>query len=211
MPPAFSRFISRVRRAVRAHRRLLAAGCAAAAVAAAIHALSPAPPPTTEVLVASTDLPAGVTLRQEHVELVRLPGSATPSGALSSPAAVTGRLLAGPVRAGEPLTDVRLLGPALIEGYGGGRVAAPVRIADAEAVRLLRPGDRIDVMAADPQGRVETALVAPDTPVIVVPRGGGGTNQDSSGAIVVLAVSPDTASRLAKASVSGPISFTLRG
>ena len=72
-----------------------------------------------------------------------------PMAALS---AVEGRVLAGPMRAGEVVSDLRLVGPALLEGYtstpGVTVLATPVRIADAGAVRPARPGDRIDVLAA---------------------------------------------------------------
>jgi hypothetical protein len=44
-----------------------------------------------------------------------------------------GRTLAGPVRAGEPVTDVRLVSPSLAAGYPG-RVLVPVRIADADQI-----------------------------------------------------------------------------
>jgi Flp pilus assembly protein CpaB len=74
---------------------------------------------------------------------------------------VLGRLVAGPVRRGEPLTDVRLLGPSLLAAVARGPdvVAVPVRFADAGAAALLRPGDRVDVLAAPP----DTAL-PPDLP-----------------------------------------------
>ena len=76
---------------------------------------------------------------------------AGPSGALASVADLPGRPLAGPVRAGEPLTDVRLLGPALLDALPGDaeeRVAVPVRLADAGVTQLLAVGDRVDVLAA---------------------------------------------------------------
>ena len=59
-------------------------------------------------------------------------------------------MLAGPVRAGEPLTDVRLVGASLAAAYPGA-VAVPVRLPDAGMAALLRVGDRIDLVAADPR------------------------------------------------------------
>ena len=68
-----------------------------------------------------------------------------------------GRTLAAPLREGEPVTDVRVVAEGLLAGYPS-LVAAPVRIADAGAVRLLRVGDRVDVVATDPaNGRAEVA------------------------------------------------------
>ena len=61
-----------------------------------------------------------------------------------------GRVLAAPLRAGEPVTDVRLVGPA---DRGPTRlVAVPVRLPDPGMVALLRVGDRIDLLATDPRG-----------------------------------------------------------
>ncbi|MDP9399122.1 MAG: SAF domain-containing protein, partial [Actinomycetota bacterium] len=138
-----------VRRAVSWHRRLVAAALAGGAVAAGIGALAPAPPPTVPVLAAARDLAAGAPLAPPDLALVRLPPDAVPAGALHDGAAVTGRVLAGAIRRGEPLTDVRLVGASLLAGLGRDLVAAPVRIADAGAVRLLQPGDLVDVLAAE--------------------------------------------------------------
>lgn len=150
-------------RALAARRRLLAAGLAAAAVAFALTAVRPAPPPTARVLAAANDLAAGVRLDRTHLTTVALPSGAVPDGALRARQDAAGRLLATPMRAGEPLTDVRLVGPALLAGYGPDTVAAPVRVADAGVVRLLRPGDRVDVLAADMGDMAMGGIVEPGT------------------------------------------------
>lgn len=211
MQSALARAAHRVRRFVETRRRWLAAGFAAAAVAAALHSVAPPPEPTREVLVAAADLTAGTTLSADQVEPARIPRDLVPEGALGHVDAVAGRVLAAPVRSGEPLTDVRLLGAALVDGYGSDRVAAPVRIADAGAAALLRTGDRVDVLAADPRGSAETAVVAPDARVIVVPEPGEAATQGASGALVVLAVLPDIARKLSQAAVVGPLSVSIRG
>ena len=197
-------------------RRLLAAGLMAGAMACAIAALSPAPPPTVAVLAAARDLSGGSTLRAGDVRTVTvLPGS-VPAGALRDPARVTGRVLAGPARAGEALTDVRLVGPSLLDGYGGELVATPIRIADAEAARLVRAGDAIDVLAAEPAAETGTAvarLVAAGVRVVVVPGGDEGALSDGAlgeGALIVVATTPETAARLASAAVTSRLSLTIR-
>lgn len=125
-------------------RRPLASLFAAAAAGLALLALRPGPPPSVPVLAAARDLPAGKRLTPSDLHQVSLPPAAAPSGALSK---ATGRVLAGPMRQGEPLTDARVLGEPLLHGYGPGTVATPVRIADPAAVHLLHPGDHIDVLA----------------------------------------------------------------
>ncbi|WP_333768570.1 hypothetical protein [Streptomyces sp. IBSBF 2435] len=98
-------------------------------------------------------------------------------------------------------------------------VRAPVRIADAAAVRLLRPGDRVDILAA-------TRVVASAVPVVAIPEqpdspsapaspednvlpsaaaDAGGTD----GALVVLAVPRRVAAALSGAAVSSPLAVAL--
>ncbi|MEU5685526.1 hypothetical protein [Streptomyces venezuelae] len=89
-------------------------------------------------------------------------------------------------------------------------VTAPVRIADADTVRLLRPGDRVDVIAADgsPSGGAEPRVVASGARVAAVPEPGEGPVE--SGALVALSVPRDAAARLAGAGASTRLAVTLR-
>ncbi|MFD7604678.1 hypothetical protein ACFWAN_30040 [Streptomyces mirabilis] len=82
-------------------------------------------------------------------------------------------------------------------------VAAPVRIADAATVRLLRPGDRVDVIAAD--GGSEGRVVAAGARVAEVPDFAA----TESGALVVLSVPRATAARLAGAGTTARLAVTL--
>ncbi|CNE92897.1 Flp pilus assembly protein CpaB [Mycobacterium tuberculosis] len=142
-------------------RRPLASLFAAAAAGLALLALRPGPPPSVRVLAAARDLPAGTTLTAADLHHVDLPPPAVPSGAFRSSAA--GRVLAGPMRKGEPLTDARVLGDALLKGYGPDTVATPLRIADPAAVHLLHPGDRIDVLSTPPAGPDDPPSPEPPT------------------------------------------------
>ena len=62
-----------------------------------------------------------------------------------------GRQLAAPLRRGEPVTDAALVGPSLVRGRPD-LVALPVRLPDTAMAELLRVGDGVDLVAADPQG-----------------------------------------------------------
>ncbi|MFD6278495.1 RcpC/CpaB family pilus assembly protein [Streptomyces sp. NPDC060209] len=96
-------------------------------------------------------------------------------------------------------------------------VSAPVRIADAATVGLLRPGDRVDVIAAV-DGDAEARVVARDVRVAEVPRGagdaevsfpeGGGAGA-GSGALVVLSVERRTAAALAGAGAVGRLAVAV--
>jgi Flp pilus assembly protein CpaB len=189
------------------HRRPLAAVLAAAATGFGLLALRPPPPPSVQILAAARDLPGGTTLRTRDLRVVALPVRAVPDGAVRSGApwrGLTGRVLAGPMRRGEPLTDAGLLGAGLLDGYGPDVVAAPVRVADPGAARLLHAGDRIDVLAVAGGGPLEdiapaygrrARTVVSSVPVIAVPREPPGDH----GALVVLATSREQAMALAGA------------
>ena len=143
------RLLRELSRATSRHRALLAGGLAAAAVATALPSLVPTSPPGRRVLTFARDLAAGTALRATDLEPVTLPPALVPAGALRSADEAFGRLLAGPVRRGEALTDVRLLGASLLAA-GGVRdlVATPVRLADGATAGLLHAGDHVDVLAA---------------------------------------------------------------
>ncbi|MGW5609572.1 hypothetical protein ACWEWI_26475 [Streptomyces sp. NPDC003753] len=82
-------------------------------------------------------------------------------------------------------------------------VTAPVRIADAATVRLLRPGDRVDVIAADGGG--EARVVAAGARVTRVPD----VDPTENGALLVLSVPRATAARLAGAGATSRLAVTL--
>ncbi|AVZ77494.1 hypothetical protein SLUN_16450 [Streptomyces lunaelactis] len=89
-------------------------------------------------------------------------------------------------------------------------VSAPVRIADAATVRLLRPGDRVDVIAAanSPAGEGSAArVVASGARVAEVP--GMGDSASDSGALVVLTVPRATAAALAGAGATSRLAVTV--
>ncbi|MEP6759849.1 MAG: Flp pilus assembly protein CpaB [Sporichthyaceae bacterium] len=209
-----------LRAALTRHRRLLAAGLLAGSTACAISVLAPAPPPTSPVAAAAHDLAGGTTITAEDLRIVNVPRESVPTGAIIDEAQLTGRVLAVPVRAGETITDVRLVGPALLAGYGERLVAAPVRIADAGSARLLQPGDVIDVLAADSATETaagetavtEARLVASGVRVVAVPREVESALSGASfevGALVVLATTSQTAARLASAAVTSRLSLTI--
>lgn len=98
-------------------------------------------------------------------------------------------------------------------------VSAPVRITDAATVRLLRPGDRVDVIASEEAGG-DARVVAKDVRVTKVPRtaaedtglpdtGGGAGAEAGDGALVVLSVRRETAVALAGASASGHLAVAV--
>ncbi len=157
--------------------------------------------------MAATDLPAGAEVGPDDLRAVHWPSPLVPAGALSAEE-IGDRRLASAIRAGEPLTDVRLVSPALLEGRAG-EVAVPVRIPDGAVVALLRPGDLIDLIAADPTGAAPARRLAAGVVVLAVPPPDASGASAIGGRLVLLALSPDAARSVAETAVTSVISVTL--
>ncbi len=198
------------------HRRWLVAAVVGLGVLLALRTLAPAPPPSTEVVAAVHDLGSGRRLGADDVTTRTVPDELVPSGAVVDLDEALGRVVAGPVRAGEVVTDRRVLGGGLVQAHPG-TVAVSARLADPSARRLLRVGDLVDVVAASPQGRA-ASVVASAVPVVALPgpddgSAGGVAGQEASGAggLLVVAVDPDDALRVVQASAAGVVSVILLG
>ncbi|MCD6638943.1 MAG: SAF domain-containing protein [Nocardioides sp.] len=187
-----------VRRHLAYRRRLVAAAVSALAVALALQALAPGPPPAVEVTVAARDLPAGARLVAGDLTTVRLPREAVPDGLAERP---VGRMLAAGLRRGEPVSDVRLVGPALARARPGEQ-ALPLRLPDAGMASLVQPGDVVDLLATDP-GSGRTDVVATDVTVLAVPHEvPQGLGEGTDGALVVVSLAPDQVPLVAGASLA---------
>ncbi|RBY89636.1 Flp pilus assembly protein CpaB [Blastococcus sp. TF02A-30] len=178
-------------------------------LAALALALRPAPPPSAgpvpvRVVVAADGLPSGRSLGVADLAVARLPPDAVPAGVVAAPAVLVGRVLAGAVRAGEPLTDARLVGPGLTAGLPTGQVAAPVRLADLAVAALVRTGDRVDVLAVA-DGAEGAELVAENALVLAAGSGDG----DPSAGLLLVAVDPGTAGRLAVSAATATLTVSL--
>ncbi|MGH3344734.1 MAG: Flp pilus assembly protein CpaB [Carbonactinosporaceae bacterium] len=208
-------WLGELRLAVSWHRRLLAAGLAAGAAAFTISAVEPDRPDRVAVFAAARDLPGGSTLSEADLRVVELPAEVVPDGAIPPGARVAGQMLAGPARRGEPLTDVRLVGPGLLRGFDEDLVAAPVRVADPGTARLVEPGDVVDVVAAPTDMDADLAgsrarVAASAVRILAVPRGTDRAAALTEGALIVLATTPETAVELARAAVTSRLTLTLR-
>ncbi|MBB6627231.1 pilus assembly protein CpaB [Nocardioides sp. KIGAM211] len=201
-----TRLAGGVRRAVLRRRRLLAALLTAVAVGTGLHATTAPPPARVAVVVAAHDLPSGAVVTEADLTTAAFAPGSVPSGLADAP---VGRTLAGPLRAGEPVTDVRLVGPGLAAGHPG-LTAVPVRLPDAAMAGLLRAGDRIDLVASDPQGS-GARTVAAGAVVVAVPRvaddAGTTTAAGLPGRLVVVGVPPGDMEPLADASVRYFLTF----
>jgi len=173
------------------HRRSLSAVLAGLAVLATIAAVRDVPD-TSEVLVASHDLPSGHEVTSEDVKTARFPADGGPA-TVDQP---EGRRVAGPMRAGEPFTDARLVDP---RPTAEGEVLATVPV-DPVVATTVRPGDEVDVLAVFDQHDETDRRLAEAATVIVV-------EQQEESVAVGVEVSPGAAQAIARAALSAQ--FTL--
>ncbi|HWB65957.1 MAG TPA: RcpC/CpaB family pilus assembly protein [Mycobacteriales bacterium] len=190
------------------HPRLVAALLVGLAVAFGLSAVKPHPAAGARLWVAARDLSGGRPLGRDDLRPERLPAAALPKGALTG-AAPVGRLLAAPVRAGEPLTDVRLVSADLLAALGdAGDLAVSVRVSDgAGLTSLVRAGDRVAVIAtaAPGDGLAQPETVADDLQVLAVPGVG---SADHSGLLIVAATQQQAAA-LAQAAGGSSLSVAV--
>jgi Flp pilus assembly protein CpaB len=197
------RVLDRVRRRILVHRRLLGAGCAALAVWFVVQAATAPPPRTVPVWTARHDLASGTVLTARDLQRTGFAPGSVPAHAVDSVGSVLGHMLATPLGAGEPVTAAHLVGAEQLRGYPG-RAAVAVRIPDPAVAALLSPGQRVALVASDPQGARTPERIAPDAAVLAVPR--GSSNQPATGLLggrlVVFAVPEGQADELAAAGAS---------
>ena len=217
-----------IRIGVRRYRQLLRAALVTIVLALVVSRLAPKPAATTAIVTAARDLPAGEVLTVADLHTVDVPPATVPAGVATDVDAVVGSQLSGPLRRNEPLTDVRI-NDGVLRRPAPGLVSAPVRLADSQAALLLRPGQRIDVLAAstDTQGGSVAApaadaaaiVVAADVTVVAIPNVSRtpGSASDATGdvgvegTLVVLATSVFQARQLAQAQVSSRLSAVVVG
>jgi Flp pilus assembly protein CpaB len=196
------RVLDDLRRRVLVHRRLLGGSCAALAVWLVVQAATAPPPASVAVWTAAHDLASGTVLTRHDLRRAGYAPGSVPATAVRSLAGVLGRTLATPLGRGEPLTPAHLTGAERLAGYPG-RVAVAVRIPDPGVVALLTPGQRVGLLATDPQGGAPAERITDDAAVLTVPKGTSVAGDGMvSGRLVVLAVPRDVAVALASAATS---------
>lgn len=176
-------------RFVLTHRRILAATLAGLAVWSAITAVTRSPD-TRPVLVAARDLSGGAVIATRDLEQRRLPRGVVPDGTVGAED-LTGRAVAGAMRAGEVFTDRRVVDP---RDLGQGRVLATVEVPVATG-QLLRPGDAVDLLAIGEEGNARPIARAVE---VVTIR----TQRDRETSALGVAAESDVASEVARVAVT---------
>jgi pilus assembly protein CpaB len=178
---------------------------------AAILSLSPHSGSAAEemVVMAARDLSPGTVIDPSQVTVRGLPAQLVPDGAARSLAAVAGRMLAAPIRRGEPLTDVRLTGSELTRAVSANpeAVSVPLRLADPGVATLLHPGATVDVVTIG-QHQNEPVVLARGARVLAVLESGTRTGE-REGRLVLIALDPGAATRVAATSISQNLTVTV--
>jgi Flp pilus assembly protein CpaB len=193
--------LNSLRRALRWHRRLLAAVLVGLAVYFALAALTERAD-TTRVVVAAHTIASGGTVSAGDLTTLELPRFAIPEGALTDAGQAVGQTLVSPVPARAVLTTSALAsGDSLV---APGRVALPVGLSDSAPLGLLQVGDRIDLLGPGDSGSIE--VLVSSTRVITLPQIDAGLFGGGS-PVILVDVSRTEATRLVAA--GAPLNFAL--
>lgn len=181
-----------------------------------VHELRPPAPVTVEVLVLARDVTAGSTLGSADVRTAAVPAYLVADRMLDRADDAVGERVAVGLPAGFPLAAEVLVGPGLATGAPPGAVVVPVRLADPAAARTLRPGDRVDLLAATADAAASAGgaeVVATGALVMALDEGHGagllGAEEPSS--LVFVAVPRAAAPSVVGASAWAPLRVVLPG
>ncbi|MBT1193652.1 SAF domain-containing protein [Rhodococcoides kroppenstedtii] len=170
---------------------------------------------TVTVVTATVDLTPGVVVTADQVQMTAVEDDGAPTAPLTDLADAVDRTVAGPVRAGEILTDVRLLGPELAAAGTTDDDAriVPVRLADPSVADVLRIGDVVDVVrgAGDVSGGDLPStpdVLADNALVVLASEAGTGTSRRDR--VVLVALPAAAATRVAAASLTDALTVVVR-
>lgn len=167
--------------------------------------------PTEPVIFTTRDLPAGSTLGADDVRSAEAPASFVPSGALTRTDEAIGRVLAGSARAGEPLTDTRMVGHRGRSAAGGASSSAvPIRLADSAVAELLQAGVKVDVVTIGEDKDGSRVLARNATVVTVTSPARQSRLGETRGRLVLISLPVEAATRVAAVSLNQPVTVTLR-
>ncbi|MCM6775176.1 SAF domain-containing protein [Nocardia sp. CDC159] len=171
---------------------------------------------SADVVIATRDLSPGRVLSAADLRVVARPAGLLPEGSVREVSALVGATVSGAVRAGEMLTDLRVLGARLAQvatGVADARIA-PIRLADNAVADILRVGDRVDVVTAersegDPAHAGPPRTLAADAVVVLIsaPEGRRGPSGER---VVLLALDSAHALDLAAGSLRTELTVLFR-
>lgn len=198
----------------------MAAALFGLAASVTVHLLRPPPPPTIDVAVTARPVAAGTALTRDDVVVRSVAADLAPPGALHTVHSLLGRATVVGLPAGAPLHATLVSDDGVSAAAPHGTVVVPVRLSDDAVAALLRPGDRIDLLAGTtsgsephgaPQYLARGALVLP-VPAGREPEAAGGLlgpASDGDRPVTLVAVVPEDAPELSAVSGWGAVTAVL--
>ena len=217
---ASSPALRRARRVLWRGRFALAAALFGLAATVTVHLLRPPPPPTVDVAITARPVAAGTQLTREDIAVRAVAADLAPPGALHTARALLGRAAVVGLPAGAPLHTTLVSDDGVSAAAPRGTVVVPVRLADDAVAALLRPGDRVDLLAGttsgsepstEPRYLARAALVLP-VPAARAPKESGGLLgpvSEGEGPVTLVAVLPEDAPELSAVSGWGSVTAVL--
>ncbi|HLB58914.1 MAG TPA: Flp pilus assembly protein CpaB, partial [Bdellovibrionota bacterium] len=106
-----------------------------------------------DVLVAAKDINEMDVIDSEMIRTDKVPKKYLQPGAQTDVKAIEGLITAAPIKQGEQILDTKLLYPGAETGLSrrisNGRRAVTIPVTDVHGVgKLIRPGDRVDILAS---------------------------------------------------------------
>lgn len=210
----------RARRILWRWRFAVAAALFGLAASVTVQLLRPPPPPTIDVAVTARPVAAGTALTRDDVVVRSVAADLAPSGALHTVRSLLGRSAVVGLPAGALLHATLVSDDGVSAAAPHGTVVVPVRLSDDAVAALLRPGDRIDLLAGTtsgsepdgaPQYLARGALVLP-VPAGREPEAAGGLLGPASEGdrpVTLVAVVPEDAPELSAVSGWGAVTAVL--
>jgi Flp pilus assembly protein CpaB len=164
--------------------------------------------PTVDVVVASHDIDAGVTLSPDDLRVVSMPAPYAPPMAISSLSQAVGLVVASAVPQGEPLSSARTGRSVLAGAVGPGRLVVSATFASIPDG--LTAADRVDAFATFGGARPYTELVGEDLRVLRIEPVDSGFDGDT-GTVVTLDVDATAARLLLQADATGTLALVALG
>ena len=193
------------------YRRVISVGCAGLATLLAFSIIQPGGAPTSPVMVAIRDLPAGTSLTEDDLKLVSVISETQWTGLSDKPDELLGRVLAHSLAANQPVTSSDLVGPHLLDGLDSNLVALSIPIGNGSTRQLLHTGDFIDVYGSAMDYAAPAVLVAHRALVLAIPTtpSKGMLSPASQAESIIVAVASAEAGVVASHMGSGQFTYAL--
>lgn len=199
--------LSALLRAARWHRRPLGMVAAAICVLSTIAALTPAPPPTVDVVTCARAVSASTVFGDTDLTVRKVPAEVVPDGAVGSVQQLVGRSATVALSKGSIVTEDALATTSLLAGPD--ESLASFTLTAGSWAGLLNVGDLVSVVTSDGAGGAST--VAAHVRIAALPQARPSRDGADSGAlrVVVAASSPEAKNIAAMGAQHGSLGVVL--